>query len=200
VVAQERFVGVFLPDTGEPVRSGNILPEFAADPRTGQLYAVWEDSRGTRSSGLERNQILFTTSSDGGRTWSKPLVRVNQTPTSVRLANQQAFVPSIAVAPNGTVGVTYYDFRNDTPAGGTATDAWLVQCAASCTDAGNWVETHVAGPFDLSQAPVARGYFLGDYQALATLGESFAPFFVQAVSRLAGNPTDAFFTTVPALG
>lgn len=39
------------------------------------------------------------------------------------------FNPMIAVAPNGTVGVSYASFR----AGGNAVSYWLVQCSASCT-------------------------------------------------------------------
>jgi hypothetical protein len=49
--------------------------------------------------------------------------------------------------------------------------------------------------FDIEQAPVARGYFLGDYEGLTSAGATFMPFFVQAETAPA-NPTDAFFTTV----
>lgn len=49
--------------------------------------------------------------------------------------------------------------------------------------------------FDIEQAPVARGFFLGDYVGLASSGSTFVPFFTQAVTTPA-NPTDEFFTTV----
>jgi hypothetical protein len=81
---------------------------------------------------------------------------------------------------DGTVGVTYYDFRNNTAAPGLPTDYWLVHCHASCTNAANWSETHVAGPFDEEQAPVAQGFFVGDYEGLASIGNDFLPLFVQA--------------------
>ena len=46
----------------------------------------------------------------------------------------------------------------------------------------NWAEAHVAGPFDLHQAPVAGGEFIGDYEGMTTNGTAFQPFFIQAVS------------------
>ena len=38
----------------------------------------------------------------------------------------------------------------------------------------------IVGPFNMMAAPFARGYFVGDYESLATAGSSFLPFFVQA--------------------
>jgi hypothetical protein len=37
-----------------------------------------------------------------------------------------------------------------------------------------------AGPFNMLAAPFARGYFTGDYEALASIGSSFLPFYVQS--------------------
>ena len=99
------------------------------------------------------------------------------------------------VAADGTVGVTCYDFRNNTPAAGAPTDYWLVHCHASCTNPANWSETHVAGSFDLETAPVARGYFLGNYEGLASSGSTFRPFFIQTNTGNTANRTDAFATT-----
>jgi hypothetical protein len=107
-----------------------------------------------------------------------------------------AFVPTVAVNSTGTVGVTYYDFRNNVAGGAATTDFWLTTCASSCTNAANWSETHAAGPFDLRQAPNAGGLFIGDYMGMTTNGSVFEPFFIQAVSAPL-NPTDAFFTTGP---
>jgi hypothetical protein len=85
---------------------------------------------------------------------------------------------------DGTIGVTYYDFRNNTPAPGLPTDYWFVHCHAAsqdCTNPANWsAETHVAGPFDMETAPDAGGYFVGDYEGLARAGNSFVAFFAMA--------------------
>src|SRR5439155_8809932 len=105
--------------------------------------------------------------------------------------NAVAFTASVRVA-GGTVGATYYDFRNNTSAPGLPTDYWLVHCHSACTDPASWSETHVAGPFDMETAPVARGFFVGDYEGLATIGGSFLPFLVQTNSGHTNNPTDLF--------
>jgi Neuraminidase (sialidase) len=178
------------PDNGQAIRGGE-LPDFAVDPANGTLYTAWEDDVPVPGVG----SIFFAQSTDGGNTWSQP-VKINRTPTSIPPGNQTAFTPTVKVAANGVVGVTYYDLRNNTADPGLPTDAWLVRCSAGCTTAASWKETHVAGPFDEEQAPVAVGYFLGDYEGMVTLHNAFAPFFTQAVTR-AGNPTDAFFVRLP---
>ncbi len=137
-------------------------------------------------------RILFTQSTDGA-TWSTPIV-ISHTPAGV-----DAFVPTIAVNSSGIVDVTYYVFRNNTSTDGiAATDYWLVRCSGSCDSASHWAnETLVtATSFDLHQAPVARGEFLGDYEGMTTDGTTFQPFFIQAVSA-GSNPTDAYFASVP---
>lgn len=45
---------------------------------------------------------------------------------------------------------------------------------------------------DMRNAPVARGFFTGDYEGLATVGNEFRPVFVQA-GATAG--TSAAFST-----
>ena len=56
----------------------------------------------------------------------------------VRPLRQQAFIPSVAVARDGTVGVTYYDFRSDVDAAPELADHFLVRCRSHCADAANW--------------------------------------------------------------
>ena len=182
------FPGPHDPDTGYPIRSGG-LPDFTVDPASGKLYAVWEDDAG--QPGID--EILFSQSSDGGFNWSAP-VKINKTPTNIPAGNQQAFTPTVKVASDGTVGVTYYDLRDNTSAPGLPTDYWFVHCHGACTSAANWAETKVAGPFDEEQAADAGGFFLGDYEGMVTNGTSFGPFFDQAVSRAAGNPSDVYYT------
>lgn len=98
----------------------------------GNLYAVWEDGR---FSNFQYNDIAMSVSADGGITWSVP-IRVNQTPLNIPLLNRQSFLPSIAVAEDGTIGVTYYDFRFNDTNPGLPTDYWLSQCRPSAsTDA-----------------------------------------------------------------
>ena len=168
------------PDNSAPVRTGNGLPDIAVNSSTGTIYAVWEDGRFSADGHAD---IAMSKSVDGGHKWSPP-VKVNQSPAGV-----QAFTPAVAVSADGTVGVTYYDFRNNTAAPGVPTDAWFVH---SHDGGATWAEQHVAGPFDIETAPVARGYFLGDYEGLATSGNDFLAFFVMTNSGNFANRTDVF--------
>jgi hypothetical protein len=182
-------VGVRDPDTGEPFRTGDFLPDVAVDRTNGRLYAVWQDGR---FSGFAHDDIAFTMSTDGGVTWNTP-IKVNQTPVASGAA---AFVPSVHVADDGVVAVSYYDFRSNDDAAGVPTDYWTVHCHATCSSAASWAEeSHVAGPFDMEQAPdTERGEFLGDYAGLASVGNAFTPFFAQATG--ATDESDIWFARV----
>jgi hypothetical protein len=194
-------IGIRDPDTGAPVRTGDIIPEVAVDrhassPGLGNLYVVWQDSR---FSNFVHDSIAFSRSTDGGFTWSTP-IQINRTPTTIPSGNQQAFTPSIRVAEDGTIGVTYYDFRNNTPDPATLpTDYFIVHChtsmTVSCTNPADWAsETQLTRvSFDMRKAPVARGFFVGDYEGLTVAGGSFVPFFVEAGPA---TGTSAVVTTV----
>ncbi|AOI73380.1 sialidase family protein [Burkholderia ubonensis] len=184
VIAGLQTVGVTDPNTGEPVRTGDIIPEPAIDPASGQLYVVWQDSR---FNGGNYDEIALSTSTDGGATWSAPL-QVN-TPTG-----RAAFNPSVRVNEGGAVMVTHYDFR-DLPAGDTTTLPTGFWRKISLDGGRTFVaERRVGGPFDLKVAPNAEGFFIGDYQGLDVgPSSSFHPFFVQTNSSNLANRTDVFF-------
>ncbi|HYW76878.1 MAG TPA: sialidase family protein, partial [Gammaproteobacteria bacterium] len=176
-IASVLAVGTRDPQTGKTIRTGAGMGDIAVGP-AGNLYVVWQDSR---FSGGRRDGIALSQSTDGGLSWSAP-VEINAVPST------QAFTPSITVLSNGTLAVTYYDFRNDTANPSTlVTDLWETLSADGVT----WHERHVSGPFNLDLAPDAEGLFLGDYQGLATDGTDPFPFFVRTVSDATG-PTDVF--------
>jgi len=118
-------------------------------------------------------------------------VKVNATPTDLPVGDQQAFTPSVDVAADGTVAVSYSDFRYNDPAAPLLTDRWLVRChptaKAACTTLaafGHEVRlTDVS--FDLRQAQRLggeggpEGFFLGDYMGLASAGKDFIVLFSQ---------------------
>ncbi len=182
-----RAFGVVDPeDPTNGVRTEDVIPEVAVD-RTGSaahgtLYAVWQDAR---FSGFNRDEIAFAQSTDGGLTWSTP-IKINQTAASGPSdLNAQAFTPSVHVAADGTIGVTYYDFRNNdsgTPA--LETDYFIVHChpttPTTCANPANWgTEVQLTdASFDMRQAPVARGFFVGDYEGLdSATGNGFGALF-----------------------
>jgi hypothetical protein len=201
----ERMVnpGVVDPDDGDSVRTGDIIPDIAVDPKSGQLYAVWQDKRFDDGLFRRHDSVALSTSTDGGLSWSSA-VKVNNTPTNIPTGNQQAFTPAVDVAEDGTVSVAYYDFRNNTPNPNTLpTDYWVVHCHASkkgdCAQGSEYgAELRLTNaPFNMERAPVAGGYFLGDYEGLANdvagEGTDFTPLF----SRPQGvDPATIFFRRV----
>jgi hypothetical protein len=185
------------PDDGDGVRTGGgEIPDIAVDPNNGDLYAVWQDSR---FSNGQHTSVALSYSTDGGLTWT-PAVKVNKTPTGIPSGNQQAFVPAVDVSENGTVSVTYYDFRHNTTNPDTLpTDYWMVHCHPSstrdCSESGDYgQETRLTTtPFDMEKAPVAGGYFVGDYEGLANDGDDFTPFFSQTRGT---DPASIYFRRV----
>ncbi len=184
-------IGTVNANTQTGLRTGAGIPSASVDRSSGAIYVVWSDAR---FSGGQRDGVALSKSVDGGLTWSKP-VQVNQAP------NVQAFTPAVAVAADGSIGVTYFDFRQDTGAVDTLlANYWRV---VSKDGGATWQETAVGGPFDILSAPRAEGApFLGDYQGLTASGDQFLSFFVAANSGNTANPTSVFadFTGRPASG
>jgi hypothetical protein len=204
-VSRLMSAGVTDPDSSAKVRTGSNIPDVAVDRGSGaskgSLYAVWQDAGFNGRSRSRHDSIVIARSTDGGSTWSTP-IKVNGTPTTVPVGNRQAFTPSVAVTSDGTVGVTYYDFRNNTPDAQTLpTDYWLVHChpgpTTTCTNPADWTaggEVRLTdSSFDMSDAPSASGYFVGDYEGLAAHGSDLLAFF----SRVDGtDPASTSFRKV----
>src|SRR5262249_14269433 len=125
------------------------------------------------------------------------------TPDDIAPGNQQAFLPTIRVAADGTVTVTYYDFRLNDPEPGLPTDVWVVHGHArrhgGLTNPANWGgELRLTdASFDMEQAPIVQrgGYFVGDYEGLAAVGNSFLAFFAQPHDK---DPASIFFRRIDA--
>ena len=175
------------PNTGQAIRTGDIIPEPAIDPATGQLYVVWQDARFTNG---KFDEVVLSTSKDGGATWSVPIQVNTNTPS-----NRPGFTASVRVNSVGTVGVTFYDFRNlSTQTTTLPTDYWLVTSTNNGVSFGNELRITPTS-FDMLTAPFASGFFVGDYEGLTNIGSTFfEPFFVQANSGNTTNRTDVFTT------
>jgi hypothetical protein len=164
--------GIALPQPG--------FPTAAAGP-DGTVYVASEDSTSPTSGA-----ISVARSRDGGRTWS------SATLPGVR---GFAFEPAIAVDSRGTVGLTWYDLRNDRPGDAAlSADVWFAYSA----DRGmSWRQTHVAGPTDLRTAPLPGHNYVGEYQGLAAIpGRGFAAIFTMAAPQARNGPTDIFFAHI----
>jgi hypothetical protein len=178
-----QVVAVVTPDTGQRVRDASILYSVAVNPVTGAIYLAWQDDRfstatcTTPTGSIPIDGIVLSESDDGGSTWSTPAM-INKTPANAtNPCRQQAFIPAVVAAGDGkTIVVTYYDFRNDTdtPAGFEGADYFALFCSTStpCTNPANWGNEQqlTTASFNILNAPVAGGHFLGDYMGLAASG------------------------------
>ena len=178
-ISDLQAVGARDPKTGKAIRDGATLAAIAVGP-AGSLWLTWQDAR---FSGGLRDAIAVARSNDGGLTWSAPIA-INRDP------NVAAFTPSVAVSADGVVAISHYDLRPVTlNAGSLLAGAWLL----TSRDGVNWVETKIWSPFDMAQAPDARGLFLGDYQGLvsAGAGAGFLPVLALS-SQDSNNRTDIY--------
>jgi hypothetical protein len=189
------------PDSTEngscPIRTGDFIPDIAVDRNNGNLYAVWMDLRFDGiipPPGHDHDDIAFSMSTNGGRSWS-PAIKVNQTPPEEPNYDRQAFTPAVHVSDDGTVTVTYYDFRNNTASpAALETDHFAVHCHADCANPASWVGNEnrlTPVSFDIRKAPYARGYFLGDYMGLASAENDFVSVFGQAFAQ---NDASQYFS------
>jgi hypothetical protein len=90
-------------------RSG-ITESFAASPTyPGHVYLAYEDW----DAALGQADVKFQQSTDGGATWSAPVV-VNDNADQPGTPTDQ-FQPSIAAGPDGAVAVAFYDRRGACP-------------------------------------------------------------------------------------
>ncbi len=160
--------GIFL-----PVRDAGQLPDIAVDRISGAIYVVWQDGR---FSPFGASSVLIARSTDGGDTWSTP-VPVHDVSNPIN----QAFLPTVSVAADGTVGVLFYDFRNDVfgdPVLSTDVHLTLLDPGLNVLS-----ETRLTdASFDMRQMLITgfRGYFPGDYVGLDVAGNDFVAAFTVA--------------------
>ncbi len=187
----------FAADATARIRSGALSFDVAVDRDTGHLYRVWEQ---LFAPGIIPVQVAFSSSTDGGLTWSTP-IRIDQTPVSGSVLLEQAFLPSVEVSDDGTVGVTYYNFENailGSP--GSPTDHWFVHCnpdLADCTNESSWAGSELRltpESFDYLLAVQFQGrLFLGDYVGLASFRSDFFAFFSVTTDD---DPANAVFVPI----
>jgi hypothetical protein len=158
--------------------------------------------------------LMYSKSTDLGVTWSLEKAIGAPVVGPLFVKKQVVALPSLAVAPDGTLGVAFYDQRNwqDKKEGApVVTDFWL---RVSHDEGKTWEkDSCLAGPFDLGSAPKgaapeeAAG-FIGDYWGIAPIAGGFADTFTLASPvegadanfTLASPPTDIFFDKVRTHG
>jgi hypothetical protein len=141
------------------IRANSFL-SIAVGP-DGTVYVVY-----AARVGADNGDVFLVRSADQGQTWSAPL-RVNDDATT----NDQ-WMPSVAVAATGVVGVMFYDRRND-PAN-LNIDIYL----ALSTDGGqtflaNQRITDATFPPAVNFDPVIAANYMGDYNQMVAVGTRF---------------------------
>lgn len=174
-------VGVIDPRDGAPVRTGDIIPAIAVDPRPGhdEVYAVWQDARFT---GFQNDSVVLSVSDDGGRHWSPPK-RVSP------LESGQAFTPTVDVNADGELAIAYYDFTNDSASDDPlVTDYWIVRSRNGGASFDRR-ERMTPASFDMRLAPNAGGFFVGDYAGLDNARAQYHALY-SITTPTVGDPTN----------
>ncbi len=164
-----------------------ITPSCGADvttgPARGTLYCSWVDANGP--SGLD---VLVARSTDGGSTWSAPVVVNDDT---VGAANDQ-FFQWLSVDPvDGSVNLSWYDTRLDPTH--VATNVFF----SRSTDGGLTFAPNVlvtSAPTDESGAGADLGNQYGDYEGIAAMGGVVHPVWTDRRASLAPSLNEEVFT------
>ena len=175
----ELFIGSGL-TIGNTTRTASSIPDIAVNRTNGFMYVVWQAVDPTFSF----IGVFMSMSKDGGDTWSDQITVGGGVP----LADESpsfAQLPAVHVADDGTVGVIFFDDRNDISCPNLSlTNEQNSECFTVLPDGSvkagpydqdyffktydpdmNFIaeERVTQESFDLRQAPIARGYFPGDY-------------------------------------
>jgi hypothetical protein len=129
-----------------------IYPAAGVDGN-GNLYVAWADGR---NAGMG-NDILLSTSGNGGATWSAPL-RVN---TDAGSADQ--LMPALTVGSDGMVSVAWVDHRND-PAN-VNYDIYMARGRNMSFGSNLRISNVSSNPYN---DPRTQGTMIGDYFAMAS--------------------------------
>ena len=149
-----------------------LAVDQSPDNVNNRVYMVWNDSQANATD------ILLSRSIDRGETWSQP-IRVNDNSNR----GSQHSTPTIAVNPQGVVGITWYDRRADPnnkcseiyfsaslDGGLTFLPNTKISPAKFCPDVpGNTVRSSNADSFGVA----ARWPAGGDYSGLAAGGDGW---------------------------
>ena len=144
----------------------NAAGNIDIDPNTGRLYVTFADNRNGTATDTNTD-VFVTASNDNGRNWSEPR---NVTADSV----DDQWFPWLAVAPDGTVAVTYFDRRYSGPK--------LIDTSLSVsTNRGRRFDTRRVSEQSWNPDLAFRlGTFIGDYNGLDVTDRVAIPFWTDA--------------------
>ncbi|MGH2691894.1 MAG: sialidase family protein [Actinomycetota bacterium] len=167
--------------SGDDARSGSY-PSIAVAPGSSQtVYMVYVAD----PSGADEADVFFIRSTSGGASWSSP-IKVNDDTT----ANDQ-FHPAIAVKPDGTINLAWYDKRNS-----ANDDAWDVYLATSTNGGMTFSANSRISDSSFATPTNAPGTepWLGEYLGLDV---DAANAYVAFTSGIVDSKGDVFFELGP---
>jgi hypothetical protein len=199
--AKQKELVLVQTDTCQFVRLRNRPSIVVAPADPNVVYAVWNDGRWDstfRVCGTEgkHSDIAFSKTTDGGITWSAPS-RVNDDPQGNGV---DQFEPTLAVAEDGTLGITWYDKRyneahtrydlvysQSTDGGST----WSATTRVSDTESN---PDHVQDAKQIDEIGFRKALLFGQEYALASwldtrLGAQQGDFFVDNAAVATNTPT-----------
>lgn len=90
-------------------------PEAALDPKTGNVYVVFELSQQGLPYPRDNRDIFFMRSTDAGASWTKRMILNDDSDPrrTIDNPNYDQLFPGISIAPNGRIDVAWHDFRTD---------------------------------------------------------------------------------------
>ena len=157
------------PDTGTPVRTG---ADIGGASRTSRSTPPTARSTSSGRTAVSAAATTTTSRCPSRRTAAAPGRRRSRS-TRRRTARWRSR-RRCDVLPNGTVGVTYYDLRNNTSDPATLpTDYFIVHSHDGGATWGGGGADHADVLRHGRRRPFARGLFLGDYEGLAHSGNVF---------------------------
>ena len=173
------------------------LPSVEADG-AGTIYAAWHDCR--FRLGCAENDIVLSTSKDGGQTWSAP----SRVPVAAVSSTLDAFITGLAADPvdSGHLAIVYSYFHPGSCARGACLLGTAVQ---QSSDGGvTWAPPQRLDAQPMREDWLARaegGRMVGDYYSIEFAGNRVVPVFALAAPPLNGRFREAIFAaSLPALG
>jgi hypothetical protein len=176
-ISQNRSAGI----TAQ--RASDGLPASAVDPKSGAVYAVWDDGR-FRTDG--KNDAVIAKSADEGRTWSAP-ARITAGSKTDKVNH---YGVGVAVSEDGVVHVSWRQ-RDESGKPPLFTDAIDTYYAESRDGGKTWtdpIRVNVQPSLPWFGAFSRDGTFEGDYDQIASAGGSTYVVRDQGAQLDAGEP------------
>ena len=164
----------------------NLAYDRSGGVNNGRVYAIWTQELKNESDDMD---IMFQYSDDNGATWT-PAVRLNDDAGTNSQVN-----PAIAIdQATGSVGVSWYDARNDLGSGGPGdtdgipNDDVQIWATYSTDGGGTFVPNFQVSEGTSNSADTESSFDFGDYTHAAFQSNNFYPAWSDNSNSTGDNP------------